>query len=1234
MWKIKVKVPENLRIELWENSSYYQIDWFFYNKIFDERDFWNIDLGIWSLPFLNEEKLILYKEILKREYVDKLQDVFYYDRYFRTKKFKDFLKIKNELKYILDIFLSIWEIETFYFWYDFKDNEWDKNDTFWKKLKNKESIFIKETLYQWEDEKNLNSKKWDLRVILEKNWISEEKFLSLIKNKLNTFSWYKNGVTVENINIWVTFLESFNKYIWFGFEQIVSNLAKEINNKFDLLLEDFSFLEEFKLYSFLNLLYHLLSYGFLVDKTEQFLLKEIERKWLDLPDLIYFKLLEKLIDIKWKEIWEKIWNKIKHDLFKLDYTFPYDRKLSIVWKLIMSGLAEEIWNSLKKYKNESKNNLLFIQLLPYFLKDNKLKNKAWENIKSKIDLENQDPSIIVFWLGVLEEALENEKFIKDIKIITYPKIDKWFKGEDPIVVEAWLLFLTKLGKYDLEKVWNSVKNNLEDILSALGLSSFHFTKLLKYLIKNGTVRNEVWDKINDFVNKNKIKKDLVFELFSVFAEFSEYGDKIFDKLSLYKDKSFDNYSFISLLTKLGEYKNLKRKIWNEVEDILDQNLIDNKDSLWAYWNNLLLKLISEKDIRLKVMSKFSWNIKNSKIENFLTFKSGSFLLTGYRGVGKTTLLKQLIKKYNQDKQNKEKIIPVFVNVPEPINKDWKKEFNKKQLMDFIIRNLYFQIQKYKKDLPKDFLQEIEDQYIRTFKNIKDYEFSLIVKKNFTYRAILAILKYSIPFVFTLLAWIATNYFSNYLSPISKSLFNAFLGVDFIKVLIAWIVFLLSSKMWFSIVNIKWKASYIESLYDENIAEQRLVDSFKKYQQGIKKNLTNILEYLNKLNLAKFLTDILGLIVAVFTYSLVKIKWLINFIVYNAHYLWYFALFLSFVFVTLKYWFNLYVSLIWFILAIFVVAKFFISSKQKYKFVIVIDELDKLLDFDKMTHNKDRWKLDMAQIFDILWKLKVLFFDTKWVLFFAVANKDAYDYYLKNKNKEDDLISNIFNQITYLPMNKKEKFNLNYVFLKDISVWELFILNTWLYFKSHGNWRKAKFILNDKLDLNILEIDIDKEDKYAYDFFLDLYEMLKKWSLNNFKNTTSLYKHFITEQNIIKTYETFKNNSDYKEFNKLTGLDDFLKKVNKFAYIKWFVASIEKISSEPAFRDYILNSLLNLYEVFKEGKLLKVQETFDKIWLRKDDFEKNLVYDDLIRYYLPFMIYILTKEDENSWNTGR
>jgi hypothetical protein len=87
-------------------------------------------------------------------------------------------------------------------------------------------------------------------------------------------------------------------------------------------------------------------------------------------------------------------------------------------------------------------------------------------------------------------------------------------------------------------------------------------------------------------------------------------------------------------------------------------------------------------------------------------------------------------------------------------------------------------------------------------------------------------------------------------------------------------------------------------------------------------------------------------------------------------------------------------------------------------------------------------------------LKTLFFDNQGAVFFVVTNKDAYDYYLDNRHSEDDLISNIFNKILYLPMTKKENFNLNRSFkIEGIEEDEEIknkrdYINQWLYYKSH------------------------------------------------------------------------------------------------------------------------------------------------------------------------------------------
>ena len=132
LFGMRIVLPEKITKDLWENSSDIETNGFFYDKIFDERDFW---LEKWKL---NIEKLKLYKDVLKREYFELLQEVKAYDKYFKTEKFKKFLGIKNELKYILDVLFNLWYVEAFYFWYDFKSNEWDENDDFWWKITKEE----------------------------------------------------------------------------------------------------------------------------------------------------------------------------------------------------------------------------------------------------------------------------------------------------------------------------------------------------------------------------------------------------------------------------------------------------------------------------------------------------------------------------------------------------------------------------------------------------------------------------------------------------------------------------------------------------------------------------------------------------------------------------------------------------------------------------------------------------------------------------------------------------------------------------------------------------------------------------------------------------------------------------------------------------------------------------------------------------------------------------------------
>ncbi len=375
--------------------------------------------------------------------------------------------------------------------------------------------------------------------------------------------------------------------------------------------------------------------------------------------------------------------------------------------------------------------------------------------------------------------------------------------------------------------------------------------------------------------------------------------------------------------------------------------------------------------------------------------------------------------------------------------------------------------------------------------------------------------------------------------------------DLIKLITAFLIFLISYKISFSVLNVVFKSRIAKELYDENIAEQKLTDNLEDYN-----NYQNT--WLFRLWLFFSRNWYIQLIEAINNTALgIIILYIFSFFI---SFLFLFSILFFLIFLlSLPYGIGNYIFyficlvLLWFLIA-WLLKKFF--SKTKYKFIIVIDELDKLLDFDKNIYWTEKWKIDMSSIFDILWKLKILFFDTKWLLFFVVTNKEAYDYHLKNKHQEDDLVSNIFNRILYLPMNEKEKFNLNFSVLWDdektrLSFNELSDFNKWLYFKSHWNWRKMRFILNEKLETNekwenILNLNLDKinSENEFYKFFEKLYYLFNKESLENIEKWKSLYDFLIWENVDDKRgiLIEFIENSFYKNY--INSIGNILKNIAK------------------------------------------------------------------------------------------
>jgi hypothetical protein len=79
-----------------------------------------------------------------------------------------------------------------------------------------------------------------------------------------------------------------------------------------------------------------------------------------------------------------------------------------------------------------------------------------------------------------------------------------------------------------------------------------------------------------------------------------------------------------------------------------------------------------------------------------------------------------------------------------------------------------------------------------------------------------------------------------------------------------------------------------------------------------------------------------------------------------------------------------------------------------------------------------------------------------------------------------------------------------------------------------------------------------------------------------------------------------------------------KNLNKRQLFGLFVASIEKVSNEYAYRDYILNYLLNIFENINFLRKTTLDDVLKNIKINKDDLEYP-AFKDLMIFWLPVMI---------------
>lgn len=966
-----------------------------------------------------------------------------------------------------------------------------------------------------------------------------------------------------------------------------------------------------------------------------------------------WKLLNSLYikeDKKWCYLCKELQNSL-HSFFNQIYSYfsIYLKEKSKIENFEKIYLKENEFQKLLSF-------IQFISIVPFFGKKyidylyKKNKDKIWNNLSYFIEDDFYNWLLeIIFWKSKQCLEIEFNNWIKDYETYHNDYFNLWKNiGKLTISNISFLQILSLKIKflenpttdflnifhyifhYILEKWDYSEKQNILNILKKIIHIDYEYIKTNSYwdekLIEKNYKDRIYWllklDIVNDFelaidflVETLKIDTDFIdiYEIISIINEWNQ--DKTNWLLKLFsaiiqKDYDFFKDNFLKHFYKL--------KITKNSEDIIKLVEISSKKSI--------------DDAFDMIFGSETWfTEEKEKISIFIKeYSSWSCLLSWYRWVWKSTLIKSLIERLNKNSENNTNYIPITINIPEQKkDENWGiKTFSKKDLMNKIIQQTYLELKD--KWFSSKQLENLQEQYIRTFKQVEEISWYVKLTKRFwLIRTVIEVLKFSIPILSSVFIWYLVNYFSkeiwniatkfNISQDFTQSILSWF-DIWYLQLLIAWILILLNYLIFRTIFNVNYNAKLERVLYNEDIAE----DNFTK-------NLNNLWQE-----------------VWIFSKILVIFKDLI-YIIYR--------------------FFPLLIE----------IASFPFRKIDK-KFIIIIDELDKLLDFDKINKNEDKEKVSsMKDIFEILGKLKTLFFEAENILFFVVSNKEAYDYYLSNKFQEDDMISNIFNKIIYLPMNDMNQFNLNFkVDIKpklDNALKEK--IKKYLYFKSHWNWRKSNFILWNAIEntykvwnqeivrVNLWDYSSFINEYKFYEFFDNLYQVFEKWSLDYYfkqfreKSLTleiafQKFEEWTLRLNsnliiyIIKLLKVKLNQIDKKidqsgekDFyssylisiknlinelfpNEPLNINDYINfyinnEYNSEIEFLWYYAySVNKISNNKAYRDFVLNYLLNIYESINSFKIINFQEILKNIKINEKDLEYP-IFIDLIIFWLPLML---------------
>ncbi len=813
------------------------------------------------------------------------------------------------------------------------------------------------------------------------------------------------------------------------------------------------------------------------------------------------------------------------------------------------------------------------------------------------------------------------EFIKELEI--EDELQKWFKERDEKILDLfrwslnakeWIEFIKALGLVEELKEW--FKERDEKILNLFRWSLvkkgwIEFVKELGLVNQLKEWFKERDEKILDLFSWSLDKKEWIAFIKELELEdelqkwFKERDEKILNLFSLWI-YSKEKFLFIKKLKIDKQLKNWLKE-WNRYID----NLIYNHSHYMS---------VQE----LKDFLNVDKNIIKCDLKDFVkTTDSGSCLLSWYRWTWKSSLLSQVVN--DLEKENKDTdIVKVVINIPEQKfdEKGEVKSFQKNELITKIIREIYHSL--IKKWFPKKEILHFEEQYVRTFSHIEEINGFLRIRKKWFIRLAIDVLSFSFPIVF----WLLINYIL-WKFNIEILWISFWIWSNAVQLFISLLLIVLSFLIFRTILNVHFNSKIERSLYNDDIAEYKLNENIRSF--SIKKWLIDYFVYI-KITFTSVYKNLFHFYFWKRNFKII-LFWIIIFVL---------VIILELIFKIITIW----------ICVLYFVWKYIYNNywnNKKRKFVIIIDELDKLLDFEKAS-----WKhnLNIKDIFDILWKLKTLFFDNTWAVFFVVTNKDAYDYFLEHRHAEDDLISNIFNKVVYLPMNRKENFQFNNTF--KIEVWtdkenkekKEEIENgfmDWLYYKSHWNWRKANFILNQNLesrDIIFNKKEVDYEMKF-YNFMNILYDMFFYKTNNKFKkyikptwclslcvkhliiNKDSDYNDILSE--LIKWISEDDNKLIYDKINILK--DKYLSNESNFTKYSYVFSSVDKISWEEAYRDYIFNNILNVIELLKHDRTINIQDIFHKLKFWKKDFNYP-VFEDLLLIWIPFLIYYFDKFENN------